>query len=90
MVEGENEDDPSQETITFLYKFTEGACPKSYGFNAARLADLPDQVIRHGSQKAHQLERNNTKKRKFSKIFSITGKGEENIRESILEVRDLQ
>ena len=44
MVENENEEDPSQETITFLYKFVDGACPKSYGFNAARLADLPEEV----------------------------------------------
>jgi len=44
MVENENDDDPSQETITFLYKFVPGACPKSYGFNAARLANIPDQV----------------------------------------------
>lgn len=46
MVENENDDDPSQETITFLYKFVSGACPKSYGFNAARLADIPDEVKR--------------------------------------------
>ena len=45
MVENEDEEDPTQETITFLYKFTKGACPKSYGFNAARLANLPDEVI---------------------------------------------
>ncbi len=44
MVENENEEDPTQETITFLYKFIKGACPKSYGFNAARLADIPDEV----------------------------------------------
>lgn len=43
MVENENED-PTQETITFLYKFVKGACPKSYGFNAARLANIPDEV----------------------------------------------
>ena len=46
MVENENDDDPSQEMITFLYKFVSGACPKSYGFNAARLANIPDQVQR--------------------------------------------
>ena len=44
MVENEEEGDPSQETITFLYKFTHGACPKSYGFNAARLASIPEEV----------------------------------------------
>ncbi|KAG1683396.1 DNA mismatch repair protein Msh6 [Nymphon striatum] len=41
-LENENEEDPSQETITFLYKFAEGACPKSYGFNAAKLAGIPE------------------------------------------------
>ena len=44
MVENEDETDSSKETITFLYKFVKGACPKSYGFNAARLAGIPDQV----------------------------------------------
>ena len=45
MVENEDETgDPSKETITFLYKFVEGACPKSYGFNAARLANIPEEV----------------------------------------------
>ncbi|XP_061331343.1 DNA mismatch repair protein Msh6 isoform X1 [Pezoporus flaviventris] len=56
MVENESED-PSQETITFLYKFTEGACPKSYGFNAARLADIPEEVIQKGHRKAKEFER---------------------------------
>ncbi|VDP84797.1 unnamed protein product [Echinostoma caproni] len=36
--------EPGLENITFLYKFIPGACPKSYGFNAARLAHLPDKV----------------------------------------------
>jgi hypothetical protein len=44
MVENEKDADPSQETITFLYKFVKGACPKSYGFNAARLANIPEEV----------------------------------------------
>lgn len=44
-VEGEGEEgECQQETITFLYKFVEGACPKSYGFNAARLAGIPNEV----------------------------------------------
>eukprot|EP00079_Xenopus_tropicalis_P010511 XP_002935421.2 PREDICTED: DNA mismatch repair protein Msh6 [Xenopus tropicalis] len=55
MVENECED-PSQETITFLYKFIKGACPKSYGFNAARLAHIPDEIIQVGHQKAREFE----------------------------------
>ena len=45
MVENDDDsDDLSAETITFLYKFVEGACPKSHGFNAARLAGIPHEV----------------------------------------------
>lgn len=43
MVESE-EGEAGEENITFLYKFVEGACPKSYGFNAARLAGIPTEV----------------------------------------------
>ncbi|XP_034620215.1 DNA mismatch repair protein Msh6 isoform X2 [Trachemys scripta elegans] len=56
MVENESED-PSQETITFLYKFIRGACPKSYGFNAARLANIPEEVIQKGHRKAQDFEK---------------------------------
>ncbi|XP_059154951.1 DNA mismatch repair protein Msh6-like [Physella acuta] len=57
MVENENDEDPSQETITFLYKFVKGACPKSYGFNAARLASIPEEVITTAVQKSKQFEK---------------------------------
>ncbi|ESO12543.1 hypothetical protein HELRODRAFT_187909 [Helobdella robusta] len=56
MVENEDDDDPTQETITFLFKLSSGNCPKSYGFNAARLAGIPDQVIREAHTKARQFE----------------------------------
>lgn len=46
MVEDKEDDNIGEETITFLYKLIEGACPKSYGFNAARLAGLPTEVLR--------------------------------------------
>lgn len=46
--EGEREEEGGdgckEESITFLYKFIEGVCPKSYGFNAAKLAGLPSEV----------------------------------------------
>lgn len=44
MVENDDSGD-REETITFLYKFIDGACPKSYGFNAARLAGIPAEVL---------------------------------------------
>ena len=42
--------------VTFLYTLTDGACPKSYGVNVARLAGLPDEVIKRASSFATQLE----------------------------------
>lgn len=51
MVENEDNDDPTQETVTFLYKYTDGPCPKSYGFNAAKLAGMPNEIIR----RAHEV-----------------------------------
>ena len=45
------------ETITFLYKLVSGACPRSYGFNAARLAGLPVALIEKASAKAEEFER---------------------------------
>ena len=46
----------AKESVTFLYKFVEGACPKSYGFNVARLAGLPNEIIRVARNKSMMLE----------------------------------
>ncbi|KAG0722711.1 DNA mismatch repair protein Msh6 [Chionoecetes opilio] len=73
MVEGEDNEDPSQETITFLYKFAAGSCPKSYGFNVARLAGLPEAVIRRARQKAKELEKMNLKKQAFARVLNCLG-----------------
>ncbi|CAH1773939.1 unnamed protein product [Owenia fusiformis] len=72
MVENEDENDPSQETITFLYKFIGGACPKSYGFNAARLADLPNEIILRGQKKAIEFEESIEKLKLFRSIVNLT------------------
>ncbi|VDP11054.1 unnamed protein product [Heligmosomoides polygyrus] len=44
MVENENESNPTEECVTFLYRLTDGVCPKSYGFFAARLAGVRQEV----------------------------------------------
>lgn len=52
MVENDGDtDDPTEETVTFLYKYSAGACPKSYGFNAAKLAGMHKTII----QRAHKV-----------------------------------
>lgn len=56
MVETEEEEEVSQETVTFLYKLSKGACPKSYGFNAARLAGIPSYITVKAHEIANKLE----------------------------------
>ncbi|XP_066481801.1 DNA mismatch repair protein Msh6 isoform X2 [Tiliqua scincoides] len=70
MVENEC-DDPTQETITFLYKFVKGACPKSYGFNAAKLANIPEEVIKKGHKKAKEFEKTTVALRVFRNLCWI-------------------
>lgn len=52
----DDKDECTSEIITFLYKFVEGACPKSYGFNAAQLAGLPYKVVSEARRKAVEFE----------------------------------
>lgn len=47
----------SNQRVTLLYRLVEGACPHSFGFNAARLAGLSEQVVHTGFLKARELER---------------------------------
>mmetsp|Transcript_20117 Transcript_20117/g.43814 ORF Transcript_20117/g.43814 Transcript_20117/m.43814 type:complete len:279 (+) Transcript_20117:142-978(+) len=47
-VSGGKEVDDVQE-VTFLYRLTQGACPKSYGTNVARLAGLPASVVQRAA-----------------------------------------
>lgn len=53
MVENENSDDITKENVTFLYKYTSGSCPKSFGFNAAKLAGIQLGIIR----RAHEVSK---------------------------------
>ncbi|CAF1018045.1 unnamed protein product [Didymodactylos carnosus] len=72
MVETESncstDETPSKETITFLYKFINGPCPKSHGFNAARLANIPEKVVQLAQKKAYEFERWITLKRLLSQF----------------------
>lgn len=73
MVGNENVDDtdPTKEMLTFLYKLIGGPCPKSYGFHAARLADVPEAVILLARKKAAELESNCKKLTAFSSLLNV-------------------
>ncbi|XP_065095501.1 probable DNA mismatch repair protein Msh6 [Ochlerotatus camptorhynchus] len=67
MVENEDDEDPTQETVTFLYKYADGACPKSYGFNAAKLAGMPTCIIKRAHELSKTVEADALQRRIFTK-----------------------
>ena len=50
-------DSESASNITFLYTLGEGACPKSFGVNVARLAGLPSDVLHKAEIISEQFEK---------------------------------
>ena len=44
------------EEVTFLYKLTQGSCPRSYGVNVARLAGLPEDVVQAAAKASKEME----------------------------------
>ena len=89
MVENEDSEDPSKETITFLYKFAHGACPKSYGFNAARLASLPEAIIKCAYEKAKEFELMERKKKIFENLFGRRDRNM-NVKDMIKSIRKME
>jgi len=75
MVETEEEEEVSQETVTFLYKLSEGACPKSYGFNAARLAGVPSVITKRAHEIASRMEQETNHKHIFNALCKANGAG---------------
>ncbi|XP_011874515.1 PREDICTED: probable DNA mismatch repair protein Msh6 [Vollenhovia emeryi] len=73
MVETEEEEEVSQETVTFLYKLSEGACPKSYGFNAARLAGVPSIITKRAHEIASRMEQETNHKHIFNALCKANG-----------------
>lgn len=63
-------DDSEKETVTFLYKMRAGHCPKSYGFNVAKLAGLPVEVVQLGEKVSQDLDQKDKRTRLFRNIFT--------------------
>ncbi|XP_055323471.1 probable DNA mismatch repair protein Msh6 [Sitodiplosis mosellana] len=85
MVESEGDDDPTKETVTFLYKYTDGACPKSYGFNAAKLAGMPASIIKRAYEYSKKVELIALKRKLFSKV--LTSGDLHDIKELLLKIK---
>ncbi|XP_069483651.1 DNA mismatch repair protein Msh3 isoform X2 [Ambystoma mexicanum] len=65
-----SEEEPNPEFITFLYQITRGVAGRSYGLNVAKLADVPEEVLRKAAKKSKELEELVTAKRERLKSFN--------------------
>ncbi|XP_018420707.1 PREDICTED: DNA mismatch repair protein Msh3 [Nanorana parkeri] len=70
--ESEVADNP--EYITFLYQTTRGIAARSYGLNVAKLADVPEEVLKKAARKSKELEGLVEMKRKKMKTFQTAWK----------------
>ncbi|XP_017107775.2 probable DNA mismatch repair protein Msh6 [Drosophila bipectinata] len=89
MVENEDNEDPTQETVTFLYKYTAGACPKSYGFNAAKLAGMPQGIIKRAYELSKKVEAIALQRKITAKIVAAAGGKEISKKEQLNVLKDL-
>lgn len=59
------------EEVTFLYRLTLGACPKSYGVNVAKLAGIPHSVLLKAAAKSQEFEAVYGRRREASATCTI-------------------
>ncbi|KAF7250539.1 DNA mismatch repair protein Msh3 [Varanus komodoensis] len=78
--EQEKECEENPEFVTFLYRLTREVASRSYGLNVAKLAEVPEEIIKKASQKSKQLERLTDMKRKrlmaFARLWNTNDAGE--------------
>ncbi|XP_023246001.1 probable DNA mismatch repair protein Msh6 [Copidosoma floridanum] len=70
-IENEDEGEVTEQNVTFLYKLSQGACPKSYGFNAARLAGIPAHITKRAQEIATKLENEVNLRHAFTTLCKI-------------------
>uniref|UniRef100_A0A182VWN4 DNA mismatch repair protein n=1 Tax=Anopheles minimus TaxID=112268 RepID=A0A182VWN4_9DIPT len=88
MVENDDGDDPTQETVTFLYRYTDGACPKSYGFNAAKLAGMPAAIIKRAYDLSKTVEAEALKRKILMKLLKNAPQNE--IKDLVVKFKSCQ
>jgi DNA mismatch repair protein MSH6 len=76
VVENENTEDVTKENVTFLYKYCSGSSPRSFGFNAAKLAGIDLEIIRHAHEISKKVEAENLKRRIKAKVLQKADKDE--------------
>ncbi|XP_038259774.1 DNA mismatch repair protein Msh3 isoform X3 [Dermochelys coriacea] len=86
------EDEENPEFITFLYQITRGVAARSYGLNVAKLADVPEEILKKAAHKSKELEGLVNMKRErlksFAKIWNINDSQELQKWSSVCETGD--
>ena len=62
-----------EEDVVFMYTVAPGPCSKSHGFNAAKMAGLPDDVISAGLKTAEDFEARQINLMKVADILAAEG-----------------
>eukprot|EP00919_Chromeraceae_sp_WS-2016_P038453 GHVR01091748.1.p1 GENE.GHVR01091748.1~~GHVR01091748.1.p1 ORF type:complete len:1004 (-),score=265.98 GHVR01091748.1:304-3315(-) len=57
--------------VTFLFKLMRGVCPSSHGVHVARLAGLPDELLKVAAVKSNELQKVATDIRDHSRCISF-------------------
>ncbi|XP_005288242.2 DNA mismatch repair protein Msh3 isoform X1 [Chrysemys picta bellii] len=87
-----SEDEENPEFITFLYQITRGVAARSYGLNVAKLADVPEEILKKAAHKSKELEGLVNMKRKrlksFARIWNINDSQELQKWNSVCETGD--
>ncbi|XP_067425319.1 DNA mismatch repair protein Msh3 [Emydura macquarii macquarii] len=87
-----SEDEENPEFITFLYQITRGVAARSYGLNVAKLAHVPEEILKKAAHKSKELEGLVNMKRKrlksFAKIWNINDSQELQKWSSVCETVD--
>uniref|UniRef100_A0ABM5FTJ0 DNA mismatch repair protein Msh3 isoform X2 n=1 Tax=Pogona vitticeps TaxID=103695 RepID=A0ABM5FTJ0_9SAUR len=65
-----SKDEENPEFITFLYQIKKEVAARSYGLNVAKLAAVPEEVLKKAAHKSKELERFVNMKRKRLRTFT--------------------
>lgn len=78
--------------ITFLHKIKDGAVDKSYGIHVARLAKMPDELLKRADEilKVYESESKVEKQEQFVFDLTPTKKGDSKIEQELEKIEPLQ
>ncbi|KRT86172.1 hypothetical protein AMK59_2376 [Oryctes borbonicus] len=82
------DEESGEQGVTFLYKLEPGVCSNSYGFNVAKLAGLPDNIIQNALEIASKLEASTIHRQLYIQL--LTTNNASIIKENMASIRSLE